>query len=125
MTLSAAGEVLVTRITSSSDFPITKSAYQSTIPPPAISVAAAASRFISRLNAGGAALVYSTFFGGIANTNVSGIEVDGAGAAYVTGDTLGSFPSTPRAFAGPASPVAGSATVYAVKLSRSEEHTSE
>jgi len=117
MTLDSAGEVLVTGITSSSDFPITKGAYQSIIPPSVVSFTAASSRYISRLNASGDALVYSTFFGGIANTNVSGIEVDGAGAAYVTGDTLGSFPSTLGAFAGPISPGAYSATVYAVKLS--------
>jgi uncharacterized protein (TIGR03437 family) len=117
LTLSSAGEVLVTGVTSSSDFPITKSAYQSTIPPPALSSFSATSRFISRLNAGGDALVYSTFFGGIANTNVSGIEVDGAGAAFVTGDMLGSFPSTPGAFAGPISQATYPVTVYAVKLS--------
>src|ERR1019366_3308604 len=117
LTLSSAGEGLGAGGTASSGFSITKRADQRTIPPPALSSFSATSRFISRLNAGGDALVYSTFFGGIANTNVSGIEVDGAGAAFVTGDMLGSFPSTPGAFAGPISQATYPVTVYAVKLS--------
>ena len=116
MTLTSAGEVLVTGTTSSADFPITKGAYQIAIPPSALSFTAAASRFVSRLNTAGSALVYSTFFGGIANSSLSGIEVDGAGAAYITGNTLGDFPATPGAFAGPAAPGPNQGTVYAVKL---------
>jgi uncharacterized protein (TIGR03437 family) len=117
MTLTSAGEVLVTGITSSPDFPITNGAYQMAIPPPAIPSNAAAARFVSRLDTGGGALVYSTFYAGIANTNFAGIEVDSAGAAYITGDTLGGFAETPGAFTGPATPSQYPATVYAVKLS--------
>ena len=117
MTLNAAGEVLVTGATSSADFPITKNAYQTTIPPAAISSTTASSRFIARLNAAGTALVYSTFLSGIPNTSLAAIEVDSAGAAYITGDTLASFPATPGAFSGPTSAVTDPDTVYAVKLS--------
>jgi uncharacterized protein (TIGR03437 family) len=116
MTLTSAGEVLVTGITSSADFPITKGAYQIAIPPSVLSFIAAQSRFVSRLNTIGSALVYSTFFGGIANSGLSGIEVDGAGAAYITGDTLGNFPATRGAFGGPAAQEPNQGTVYAVKL---------
>jgi len=116
MTLTAAGEVLVTGTTASSDFPITSGAYQSTIPPPAAPFSAPASRFITHLNAGGTALIYSTFFGGLPNTNVAGIDVDNTGAAYVTADMLGSFPATPGAFTGPGVGT-DSPTVYAVKMS--------
>ena len=117
LTLSSAGEVLVTGTTSSADFPITKDAYQSTIPPSALSILTAASRFICRFSAGGDRLVYSTFFGGVTNSNFSSIVVDGAGAAYITADMLGRFPSTPGAFAGPTSPDMYATTVYTIKLS--------
>ncbi len=117
MTLTSAGEVLVTGVTSSADFPITKGAYQIAIPPAPAPFNAAASRFVSRLNTAGSALVYSTFFGGIANTSRSGIEVDSTGAAYITGDTLGAFPGTPGAFTGPTEPATYPSSVYAVKLS--------
>jgi len=40
--------------------------------------------FITKLNAGGSALVYSTFLGGNLGANSSGIAVDTFGSAYVT-----------------------------------------
>ena len=117
MTLTPAGEILVTGSTSSTDFPITKGAYQTTISPSPFSIFAATSRFIARLKAAGNALVYSTFLGGLPNDNASGIDVDDQGSAYVMGDTFGSFPATPGAFTGPAAPAPDAITVYAVKLS--------
>ena len=55
--------------------------------------------FVTKLNAGGSALVYSTFLGGSGNDEGFGIAVDGNGSAYVTGKT-GSldFPMTVGAF---------------------------
>jgi hypothetical protein len=53
--------------------------------------------FVTKLNAAGTALVYSTYLGGSGLDQGHGIAVDGAGNAYVTGstDTPGSgFPST-------------------------------
>jgi hypothetical protein len=43
--------------------------------------------FVTKLNATGTALVYSTYLGGIGNDRGFGIAVDSAGAAYVTGFT--------------------------------------
>ena len=43
--------------------------------------------FVSKLNAAGNALVYSTFLGGGGTERGYGIAVDGSGAAYVTGHT--------------------------------------
>ena len=43
--------------------------------------------FIVKLNAAGTALVYSTYLGGSGNDEGMRIAVDGAGNAYVTGDT--------------------------------------
>lgn len=47
--------------------------------------------FVSKINANGAAFAYSTFLGGSGTENIlseSGIAVDAAGNAYVTGDTV-------------------------------------
>src|SRR5437879_12093989 len=43
--------------------------------------------FVSKLDAAGSALLYSTYLGGSARDAASGIAVDGAGRAYVTGLT--------------------------------------
>jgi hypothetical protein len=55
--------------------------------------------FVTKLNASGSALVYSTFLGGTNQDNGRGIAVDGSGRAYVTGFTDSSdFPTTQGAF---------------------------
>jgi Beta-propeller repeat len=43
--------------------------------------------FVTKINAGGSALVYSTYLGGSAEDQGSGIAVDSSGSAYVTGNT--------------------------------------
>src|SRR5262249_6686896 len=55
--------------------------------------------FVTKLNATGTALVYSTYLGGSGNNQGSGIAVDASGNAYVTGSTFSSnFPVTSGAF---------------------------
>jgi uncharacterized protein (TIGR03437 family) len=117
MDLTSAGEVVVTGMTHSPDFPVTAGAYQTTISPPVLSIDGPISRFVSRVNARGSALVYSTFLGGDASTPLAGIAVDGAGAAYITADTLAPLPATPGVFSGPISAAVYPSTLYAVKLS--------
>jgi hypothetical protein len=88
--VDAAGNVYVTGETSSSDFPTTPGAFQTTLNNGAA--------FVSKLNAAGSALVYSTYLG-LTFTGGSGIAVDAAGHAYVTGGTsFSNFPTTPGAF---------------------------
>ena len=54
-----------------------------------------AGMFVSKLNANGTALVYSTYLGGGYNSdNAAGIAIDTSGSAYVTGSTYGNFPVT-------------------------------
>src|SRR5438093_1579823 len=54
--------------------------------------------FVTTVNPTGNALVYSTYLGGTAEESGTGIAVDAAGNAYVTGDTLsGDFPTFPTA----------------------------
>lgn len=60
--------------------------------------------FVTKVNATGSALVYSTYLGGGAILNATedwgeGITVDAAGSAYVTGQTYSpDFPTTPGAY---------------------------
>ena len=55
--------------------------------------------FVSKFNAAGSALVYSTYLGGSLVDEGLAIAVDSAGNAYITGVThSGNFPTTPTAF---------------------------
>jgi Beta-propeller repeat len=55
--------------------------------------------FVTKFNASGSALVYSTFVGGSDSDYARGLVVDGSGSAYMTGATSGrGFPTTPGAF---------------------------
>ncbi len=50
--------------------------------------------FVAKLDPAGSSLAYSTYLGGTGNDGGSGIAVDGAGAAYVTGyTTSAAFPT--------------------------------
>ena len=54
---------------------------------------------MTKLDASGAALGYSTYLGGSGDDFGTAVAVDGAGSAYVTGDTVSpDFPTTPGAF---------------------------
>ena len=68
----------------SADFPI-QSAYQA-------SLGGGMDGFITKLDAAGTALIYSTYLGGTGTDFVNGIAVDGSQNVYVTGQTTGSFP---------------------------------
>jgi hypothetical protein len=55
--------------------------------------------FVTKLNATGSALAYSTFLGGAASDRGGGIVVDAGGSVYVAGTTSSAdFPTTPGAF---------------------------
>ncbi len=94
--VDASGNAYVTGQASSANFPVTAGALQQT------NAAAANSTFnafISKLNPGGTALVYSTYIGGSLNTRANSIALDSAGNAYITGSTFASnFPTTAGAF---------------------------
>jgi hypothetical protein len=69
--------------------------------------------FVSKLNSSGSALIYSTFLGGLIEDWGTGIAVDGAGNAYVTGYTE----STNLPTLNPVQPVnAGGADAFVTKL---------
>jgi hypothetical protein len=86
--VDSAGDAYVTGYTSSTNFPTTAGAFQTTY-------ASAPELFVTKLNASGTALVYSTYLG---PADASGIAVNSAGDAYITGSTpSSSFPTTPGA----------------------------
>jgi hypothetical protein len=77
--LDASGSAYVTGTTISSDFP-TRAPFQPTL-------AGDEDCFVTKLNASGSVLVYSSFLGGSSEDMAEGIAVDGSGNAYVTGTT--------------------------------------
>src|SRR5215204_3288946 len=83
--------VYVTGVTRSVDYPTTSSALDTT-------KNGFSDAFVTKLNASGSALAYSTFLGGTSDDAGRGIAVR-EGRAYVTGQTTSAdYPTTPGAF---------------------------
>jgi hypothetical protein len=92
--VDSAGNAYITGGTLSANFPVTPGAFQTGNASPFDSDA-----FVTKLNATGTALIYSTYFGGNNRDLGNDIALDGAGNAYVTGQTASSdLPTTPGAF---------------------------
>jgi Beta-propeller repeat len=111
------GNALLTGFTESVNFPTTAGAFQ-----PALTGMTDA--FVTKLNATGSGLVYSTYLGGTGADMGNAIALDSAGIVHVTG-TSGSinfpttgigFTSAPGAFVTKLSPTAGAGLVYSRSL---------
>jgi len=90
--VDGSGNAYVTGYTSSTNYPVTPGAFQTTN-------GGIRDVFVTKLNATGTALVYSTYIGGSGEDYGYGIAVDGSGNAYVTGYTWSTnYPVTPGAF---------------------------
>ena len=85
------GCAYVTGLTNSSDFPATHGTFQATY-------GGDCDAFVTKLNACGTSLVYSTFLGGSYQDYGDAIAVDTNGCAYVHGGTEQPFPTTPGAY---------------------------
>jgi hypothetical protein len=101
--IDSAGNAYIAGQTKSSDFPTTKGAFDRSLGIPANCPRCATDNydaFVTKLNATGSALVYSTYLGGASDIDDAlSIAVDAAGSAYVAGETGSSdFPTTPGAF---------------------------
>ena len=78
----------------SNDFPTTPGSFQPVAP-------GNQNAFVTKISPDGSTLVYSTYLGGTTWDEGSGIAVDAAGEAYVTGSTgSADFPTTPGAYQG-------------------------
>ncbi len=92
LALGPLGDVFVAGNTASTSYPTTPGAFQTTFTP-SYSCGSegfcvpAFEQFVTRLSADGIKLVYSTFLTGSSGSENSGLAVDSAGNAYVTGGT--------------------------------------
>ncbi|MFZ3332316.1 MAG: SBBP repeat-containing protein [Candidatus Acidiferrales bacterium] len=87
--VDAFGNAYVMGYTQSSNFPTTAGAFEGTC----------CGAFVTKINASGSALVYSTFLNGAEDDGIASIAVDASGNAYVTGGTSSAnFPTTAGAF---------------------------
>ena len=91
--VDSSGNAYLTGFTNSIDFPVTPGAFQT------VYGGGIFDTYVTKLNPTGTAPVYSTYLGGTDDDEGSGIAVDSAGNAYLTGitDSL-NFPVTPGAF---------------------------
>jgi hypothetical protein len=106
--VDAAGSTYVAGNTSSTDFPVTQGAFQTTNH----SANGGGNAFVSKLNSAGTALVYSTYLGGsggvvnvmstlgfVAGDLPTGLAIDSSGNAFLTGFTASAnFPVTQGAY---------------------------
>jgi hypothetical protein len=107
--VDGAGNTYVTGSTTSTNFPL-QSPYQSTF-------GGGTDVFVSKLNATGKALLYSTYLGGSGNDIGYGIAVDSSGNAYLTGSTTSTnFPVTAGAYQ---TTLPGTYSAFVTKLSSS------
>ncbi|MEA2203887.1 MAG: hypothetical protein QOE77_663 [Blastocatellia bacterium] len=83
--LDSAGNAYICGVTNSTNFP-TANAFQGTFNAP-IDNLVARDGFVTKINAAGTALVYSTYFGGNKDDRCHKIAVDASGNAYVAGET--------------------------------------
>ena len=91
ITVDTQGYAYVTGATSSTDFPVTPGAFQTTF--------TGGSTFITKLALDGSALIYSTFLSGTSSSSGRSISVDTQGNSYITGRVDGpGFPVTANAF---------------------------
>ncbi|MDX6611404.1 MAG: hypothetical protein QOD75_590 [Blastocatellia bacterium] len=95
--VDSAGNAYICGITNSANFP-TANAIQGTFNPPINPNLVSRDGFITKLNAAGTALVYSTYLGGNADDRCNKIAVDASGNAYVAGETGSSNFPTANAF---------------------------
>lgn len=99
--IDASSNMYLAGTTTSADFPLTPQ--PPTTPPPAAfqtALAAAPDAFVSKLNAAGSAIIFSTYLGGDGVDTTAGVASDSAFNVVVTGTTTSSnFPtSTASAF---------------------------
>lgn len=116
--IDAAGNAYITGQTKSANYPTTKGAFDTVFNVPGNCPRCSIDNynaFVTKLNATGSALVYSTFLGGGQDLDDAlGIAVDASGDAYVTGETASSdFPTTRGAFQ---TVKAGSDNAYVTKF---------
>ncbi|WP_309495623.1 SBBP repeat-containing protein [Mechercharimyces sp. CAU 1602] len=90
--VDSVGNAYVAGDTSSTNFPVTSGAFQTMF------AGGVEDAFVTKLNATGTALIYSTYLGGPGNDEGNSIDIDIDGAAYIAGEAGDGFPITTDAF---------------------------
>jgi hypothetical protein len=100
--VDSAGQAYLASASQSTDYPVTPGAFQTALhvcPPPDDVTNCTMDAVVSKLDATGSALLYSTYLGGSRSDFASDIVVDTAGNAYVPVRGLSSdFPTTPGVY---------------------------
>lgn len=89
--VDGSGNAFITGHTQDGAYPITQGAAQAVF-------GGVVDGFVTKLNAAGTGLLYSTFIGGTMADFSTGIALDSSGYAYITGGTDGDFPTTSGAY---------------------------
>ncbi len=91
LAIDTLGNAYVSGTTTSTDFPVTAGAFQSTL-------RGAQNIFVTKISASGASLEFSTYLGGSGRETTSSLAIDGANAIHVSGTTSSqNFPVTANA----------------------------
>ncbi len=80
ISLDGGGNILVAGVTQSTNFPTSANAHKQTLDGPS-------DAFITKLNASGSTLIFSSYLGGISTDSIDQLTTDPSGAVYVTGAT--------------------------------------
>ena len=119
LAVDSMGSAVAVGATTSTDFPVTSGAYQTTNPYPGFDGAA----FITKLSPDGSSLVFSTYLGGHAtaegdsSSDAFGVAVDPLNNIYVGGKTMtAAFPTTAGAFQPALAPYANNVDGFVTKL---------
>jgi hypothetical protein len=109
--VDSGGDAYITGSTSSSNFPTSTGAYQTTN-----KGGANGNAFVTELNSAGTSLIYSTYLGGSGSDGGYSLSIDTNGFAYVTGSTSSSnFPTSTGAYL---TSLVGSRATFITKLNQ-------
>lgn len=89
--VDSSDNIYVAGTTSSSNLPVTAGGFQQTFADDVTQCTTSqecSDAFVSKLSPDGTTLLYSTYLGGTGTDEITGIEVDSSGNAYVTGGTV-------------------------------------
>jgi hypothetical protein len=94
LALDSSGSVYIAGTTTSVNFPTTTGAFQTAFAGGTCGTSPCSDAFIAKIKADGTGLTYSTYLGGSNADAATGIALDSAGSAYVTGSTVSAnFPT--------------------------------
>ena len=104
------GQAVISGSVGLNTFPTTPGAYQTTYP-------GAPTSFVSKLNAAGSALIFSTYIGNVSGVAANGLALDPSADVYVSGTTNASnFPTTAGSFMPHYPSKTANYTTYLLKL---------